>query len=36
VIGQALAQKVESLFMHRILYSIAFIQGDEEGMKQQN
>jgi tetratricopeptide (TPR) repeat protein len=35
VIGQALAQNVESLFMHRILYSLAFIQGDEEGMKRQ-
>ena len=35
VIGRALAQKVESLFMHRMLYSIAFIQGDEAGMKQQ-
>jgi eukaryotic-like serine/threonine-protein kinase len=35
VIGRALAQKVESLFMHQILYSIALIQGDEAGMKQQ-
>jgi eukaryotic-like serine/threonine-protein kinase len=35
VIGRALAQKVESLFMHQILYSIALIQGDETGMKQQ-
>lgn len=35
VIGRALAQKVESVFMHRILYSIAFIQGDEAGMKRQ-
>jgi serine/threonine protein kinase/tetratricopeptide (TPR) repeat protein len=35
VIGRALAQNVESLFMHRILYSIALIQGDEAGMKQQ-
>ena len=35
VIGRALEHKVESLFMHRILYSIAFIQGDEAAMKQQ-
>ncbi|MGI8838358.1 MAG: protein kinase domain-containing protein [Pyrinomonadaceae bacterium] len=35
VIGRALAQKVESVHMHRILYSIAFIQGDDAGMKQQ-
>jgi tetratricopeptide (TPR) repeat protein len=35
VIERALAQKVESIFMHRILYSIAFIQGDEAVMKQQ-
>ena len=35
VIGRALAQNVESLFMHRILYSIALIQGDEAGMQQQ-
>ena len=35
VIGRGLAQKVESLFMHQILYSIALIQGDEVGMKQQ-
>ncbi len=35
VIGRALAQKVESVFMHRILYSIAFAQGDEAGMRQQ-
>ena len=34
-IGRALPQKVESVFMHRILYSIAFIQGDEAAMKQQ-
>jgi hypothetical protein len=35
VIDSALAQKVETLVMHRILYSIAFVQGDESGMKQQ-
>ena len=35
VIGRALAQKVESVFMHRMLYSIAFAQGDEAGMRQQ-
>jgi serine/threonine protein kinase/tetratricopeptide (TPR) repeat protein len=35
VIRQALTQKVESIFMHRILYSIAFIQGDDAAMKQQ-
>ncbi|MGH8770937.1 MAG: protein kinase domain-containing protein [Burkholderiales bacterium] len=35
VIRQALAQKVETTFMHRILYSIAFIQGDEAAMKEQ-
>ena len=35
VIGQAMARKVESLFMHRLLYSIAFIQGDEAGMQRQ-
>ena len=35
VIGRALAQKVESVFMHRILYSIAFVHGDEVGMQQQ-
>ena len=35
VIEQALGQKVESPYMHRILYSIAFIHGDETGMKQQ-
>ena len=34
-IGRALAQKAESLFMHRILYSIAFVQGDQPAMKQQ-
>jgi serine/threonine protein kinase/tetratricopeptide (TPR) repeat protein len=34
-IGRALARQVESIFMHRILYWIAFIQGDEAGMKQQ-
>jgi serine/threonine protein kinase/tetratricopeptide (TPR) repeat protein len=35
VIGQAQAQKIESIYMRRMLYSIAFIQGDEAGMKQQ-
>ncbi len=35
VIANALSQKVESIFMHRILFFIAFIQGDEAGMKQQ-
>ena len=35
MIGRALAQKVETLFMHRILYSIAFVQGDESGMTRQ-
>jgi serine/threonine protein kinase/tetratricopeptide (TPR) repeat protein len=35
VIRQALGQKVESIFMHRILYSIAFIEGDDTAMKQQ-
>ena len=35
VIGRALAQNVETLYMHRILYSIAFIQGDESAMTQQ-
>jgi len=34
-IGGALAQNVDSLYMHRILYSIAFIQGDEAAMTQQ-
>jgi eukaryotic-like serine/threonine-protein kinase len=34
-IEQALAQNVETLFMRRLLYFLAFIQGDDSGMKQQ-
>jgi eukaryotic-like serine/threonine-protein kinase len=34
-IEQAVAQNVETLFMHRLLYFIAFIEGDDAGMQQQ-
>jgi tetratricopeptide (TPR) repeat protein len=34
-IAEALAKNVETLFMHRILYSIAFVHGDQPGMTQQ-
>ncbi|MBD0328324.1 MAG: tetratricopeptide repeat protein, partial [Pyrinomonadaceae bacterium] len=35
IIGQALAQKLETTAMRRTLYRIAFVQGDETTMKQQ-
>jgi serine/threonine protein kinase/tetratricopeptide (TPR) repeat protein len=35
IIGQALAQKLETTIMHRTLYRIAFVQGDATTMKQQ-
>lgn len=34
-IADALARNVETLFMHRTLYSIAFVYGDQAGMKEQ-
>ena len=34
-IANALAENVETLVMHRVLYSIAFVDGDQGGMKQQ-
>ena len=35
IIGQALAQKLETTAMHRTLYRIAFVQGDATTMQQQ-
>ncbi len=35
IIGQALAQKLETTIMHRTLYKIAFVQGDATTMQQQ-
>ena len=35
VIERALAQKIETIWMHRNLYLIAFVRGDAEAMKQQ-
>jgi eukaryotic-like serine/threonine-protein kinase len=34
-IADALARNVETLLMHRILYSIAFVRGDQAAMKQE-
>jgi len=35
IIGQALAQKLETTIMHRTLYKIAFVRGDATTMQQQ-